>query len=156
MFYHLESWVAVSSNLGRCSTSSLLAPESTSTHLLQQFRLFQKHMTTVMYIFASDSHQLPSKFPKVASVSRQPPAPVIGQVFVNKITRGFLEAIYHFLDGLMVLVSDDAPLSSLEPEGNFLIESGTNLCELVNIRDAVRRIFPFASLMAKLTPLSRV
>ncbi|KAF8908627.1 exocyst complex component Sec5-domain-containing protein [Gymnopilus junonius] len=148
IFYHLESWVVTSNDLGPRSASSLSAMESTSTHLLHYFELFQRHITTAMYKLSSDSHQLPLKSAKAYAAGKQPSALVMGQAFVKKITQGFLDAVYHFLDGLMVLVSDEAPLGYLEPEGSLLLENGTSLCELVDIKDSsIRLLIVIANLI---------
>ena len=67
----------------------------------------------------------------------------ISQVFVTKITKAFLDALYAFLDGLVHLASDESPLSigagsgskSLPPASTGV--PGSNPLELVKIDDPV-------------------
>jgi exocyst complex component 2 len=122
IFYNLETWVAT-------------RKDPSSTRYLSQFEHFQRHMTTVAYKIAAGA-DLPASSSKA---SKQSP---ILQVFTSKITRAFLNAIYAFLDGLVLLASSDPPVSE-KPLSNMGVISPAegavemSLQELVDLNDAV-------------------
>ena len=122
IFYNLETWVAT-------------RKDPSSTRYLSQFELFQRHITTVAYKIASGA-DLPVSSSKA---SKQSPIP---QVFASKITRAFLDAIYAFLDGLVLLTSSELPVlekpssnMGVVPPAEGAIEM--SLQELVDLKDTV-------------------
>jgi len=95
-------------------------------------------MTTVAYRIAAGA-DLPTSSSKS---SKQSPIP---QVFASKITRAFLDAIYAFLDGLVLLASSEPPVlekPSLDmgvvPPAEGAVEM--SLQELVDLKDTVSLI----------------
>ncbi|KAF9525391.1 exocyst complex component Sec5-domain-containing protein [Crepidotus variabilis] len=95
MFYTLESWIV-----------SRIEPSSTI--YLSRFELFQRHMTTAAYKIVSGSSDVPSTTngqPSSKSKTSQIPT-----VFTGKITRAFVDALYAFLDGLVLLASEESPI----------------------------------------------
>ncbi|PFH47085.1 hypothetical protein AMATHDRAFT_68442 [Amanita thiersii Skay4041] len=90
IFYHLETWKA--------STS-----DRYSTHYLVQIEHFQRHMTTAAFKIAMGDSSPGSPRPS----GRQNP---MNQTNVAKIMRAFLDALYAFLDGLVLLASDESPI----------------------------------------------
>ena len=112
--------------------------DPSSTRYLSRFELFQRHMTTVAYRIAAGA-DLPTSSSKS---SKQSPIP---QVFASKITRAFLDAIYAFLDGLVLLASSEPPVlekPSLDmgvvPPAEGAVEM--SLQELVDLKDTVSLI----------------
>ena len=95
-------------------------------------------MTTVAYKIAAGA-DLPALSSKS---SKQSPVP---QVFASKITKAFLDAIYAFLDGLVLLGSEESPVlerpsSNMEviPPAEGAVEM--SLQELVDLKDGVSLI----------------
>jgi exocyst complex component 2 len=125
IFYNLETWMAT-------------REDPSSTRYLSQFELFQRHMTTVAYKIAAEA-DLPASSSKS---SKHSPIP---QVFASKITKAFLDAIYAFLDGLVLLASEESPVlekpsSNMEvvPSAEGAVEM--SLQELVDLKDGVSLI----------------
>lgn len=59
-------------------------------------------------------------------------------MFVGKVTKGFVDAIYRFLDGLMLLASDEAPVARGDfRQVNAIAESEMSLSQLFDLRDGV-------------------
>jgi len=122
IFHNLEAWVTTRET-------------PSSTRYLSQFELFQRHMTTAAYRIAAGA-DLPSTSLKS---SKQPAVP---QVFTSKITKTFLDAIYAFLDGLVLLASEESPLLKQCPSnlGVGALEEGAaemTLQELLDLKDGV-------------------
>ena len=91
---------------------------------------FQRQLTTAAF-------KLSGGVDLSSSVSFKPvkqnPIP---QVFITRITKGFLDALYAFLDGLVLLASDESPIVT----GNILAKiesSGTNHLDLFDLSDGV-------------------
>ncbi|CAA7268400.1 unnamed protein product [Cyclocybe aegerita] len=97
MFYHLESW-------------TVSREEPSATHYLSKFEMFQRHLTTSAYKIAAGA-DLPSSLSSSKS-SRQP---AVAQVFITKISRAFLDALYALLDGLVLLASQESPILCKRP-----------------------------------------
>ncbi|KDR72646.1 hypothetical protein GALMADRAFT_73791 [Galerina marginata CBS 339.88] len=145
MFYHLETWTAMGLDEPNPRISRP-GSATTTTRLLFQFELFQKHMTTTAYKMAATAVDLPLAKGSSSSSSRQGAG--IQQVLSTKVTRGFIDAVYQFMDGLMVLVSDDAPPvvehvgvgagESARVEGVSAV--GTSLGELLDLKDPSTRL----------------
>ncbi|PPQ68923.1 hypothetical protein CVT24_007667 [Panaeolus cyanescens] len=91
-FYHVEAWVTDS------------ATEPFTTVYIRQFENYQRHMTTVAFKLAGGAD--PS-----SSLTKSLKANVITPPFVSKIAKAFLDAIYAFLDGLVLLASDQSPVA---------------------------------------------
>lgn len=92
-------------------------------------------MTTVAYKIASGA-DLPVSSSKA---SKQSPIP---QVFASKITRAFLDAIYAFLDGLVLLTSSEPPVLEKPPSNMGVVPPAEgaiemSLQELVDLKDTV-------------------
>ncbi|KAJ3514703.1 hypothetical protein NLJ89_g2225 [Agrocybe chaxingu] len=96
MFYHLESW-------------TVSRQEPSATHYLSKFEMFQRHLTTSAYKIAAGA-DLPSGLSSKSS--RQS---AVAQVFIAKISRAFLDALYALLDGLVLLASQESPIISKRP-----------------------------------------
>jgi len=91
---------------------------------------FQRQLTTAAF-------KLSGGVDLSSSVSFKPvkqnPIP---QVFITRITKGFLDALYALLDGLVLLASDESPIVT----GNILAKiesSGTNHLDLFDLSDGV-------------------
>lgn len=96
IFYYLENW--------RSSPS-----EPYSTHYLTLIESFQRHITTAAYKIASGAD--PSLSASASRPARQQQTPV-PQGFTIKITRSFMDSLYAFLDGLVLLASDESPIAT--------------------------------------------
>ncbi|KAF9266066.1 hypothetical protein L218DRAFT_956455 [Marasmius fiardii PR-910] len=93
IFYHLETWTASSA-------------DPSATHYLTQMELFQRHITTAAFKLAGGVDLSSSSLTKPL---KQNPIP---SAFVTKITKSFIDVLYAFLDGLVVLSSNEAPIVS--------------------------------------------
>ncbi|KAF8633062.1 hypothetical protein AX15_001537 [Amanita polypyramis BW_CC] len=116
IFYYLESWRANTSN-------------STSTHYLVQIELYQRYMTTAAFKIAVGA-DLSSGASKS---SRHSP---MNQIFVHKITKAFLDVLYAFLDGLVLLASDESPIVAgkvLDVDTSAL--TGTNPLDQLDLKN---------------------
>lgn len=71
----------------------------------------------------------------LAKATKQNPIPAI---FVFKITKAFLDALYSLLDGMVLLASDESPIVSdrFHDLTNSTTE-GLNPLELVDLKDGV-------------------
>jgi len=92
-------------------------------------------MTTAAYKIAAGT-DLPAPSSKSSKQSAIP------HVFASKITKAFLDAIYAFLDGLVLLTSEESPVlkkmsSNMEvvPPAEGAVE--TSLQELLDLKDGV-------------------
>ncbi|RXW20181.1 hypothetical protein EST38_g5679 [Candolleomyces aberdarensis] len=126
IFYHVESWAP-----------STIIPHS--THYLGQVELFQRHLTTSAFRLAGG---VESSSGLGNRPSKQNPIP---QVFITKITRAFLDALYAILDGLVLLASDESPVvtGKLPPIDKSLQKS--TLLEVLDVRDSNTRILVVVS-----------
>lgn len=81
--------------------------DRTTTMYLDQIEAFQKHLTTAAFkISGGVDLSSNSVAPKMAKQN------AIAPVFVSKITRSFLDALYAFLDGMVHLASDESSISA--------------------------------------------
>ena len=65
------------------------------------------------------------------------------QIFVHKIAKAFLDALYAFLDGLVLLASDESPIAVgkvLDVETPAL--TGTNPLEQLDLKNGVSHPIP--------------
>ncbi|GLB39153.1 putative exocyst complex component Sec5 [Lyophyllum shimeji] len=118
LFYYLEAWVASPNDIS-------------ATHYLDQIELFQRQLTTAAFKLAGGVD--------LAKPTKQNPVP---QAFVTKITKAFLDAIYAFLDGLVLLASARSPIATGQMP---VIEApqvppGSNPLELLDLRDGDSRM----------------
>ncbi|KAJ3567835.1 hypothetical protein NP233_g6101 [Leucocoprinus birnbaumii] len=118
IFYYLEGWRADPSN-------------QHITRYLSYMEHFQRHLTTAAFKLAGGVDLSSSGSTSVSKPVKQNPVP---QVFITKITKAFLDALYAFLDGLVLLASDESPIVA----GNFLAKeesSETNHLDLLDLSD---------------------
>jgi exocyst complex component 2 len=118
LFYYLEGWRADSSNLH-------------ITQYLSHMEHFQRHLTTAAFKLGGGID--PSSSVSSSKPVKQNPIP---QAFVAKITKAFLSALYAFLDGLVLLASDESPIVT----GNILSKedsSATSHLDLLDLTDGV-------------------
>lgn len=87
-------------------------------------------MTTVAY-------KLAGGVDSSSSLSKPLKQNLIPQIFVSKITKAFLDALYAFLDGLVLLASDESPIVSGKGP-NSLPAEGLSPLELLDLKDGVR------------------
>lgn len=123
MFYYLEDWVSNS-------------VENSTPRYLSHLEVFQRHITTAAFKIAGGVDLAPS--PSLTKPQKQSQIP---QAFVSKITKAFLDVLYAFLDGLVLLASDESPIVTgkmLPSEAAALSSTGTNPSEVSNITDGVR------------------
>lgn len=121
LFYHLEGWRADASN-------------QHITQHLSHMEQFQRHLTTAAFKIAGGVDMSSS-----VSLSKPVKQNAIPQVFVTRITKGFLDALYAFLDGLVLLASDESPIVT----GSILAKaetSGTNHLDLFDLSDGDIRL----------------
>ena len=58
--------------------------------------------------------------------------------FVSKIAKGFLDALYAILDGLVLLASDESPIvHGKRPDISNAVQMGLNPLELLDLTDSV-------------------
>ncbi|KAG6827599.1 hypothetical protein H0H92_011172 [Tricholoma furcatifolium] len=137
LFYYLESWVASPVHVS-------------ATHYLDLIELFQRQLTTAGFKLAGGVDLAASSLSKP---TKQHPVP---QAFVSKLTKAFVEALYAFLDSLVVLASDESPIVTGKMLPTDVPLTGTNPLELVDLRDPDTRrlvvISNFTSLKNVLIP----
>ncbi|KAF9459756.1 exocyst complex component Sec5-domain-containing protein [Collybia nuda] len=122
IFYYLEAWIASPIDLS-------------TTHYLEQMELFQRHLTTAAFKIAGGV-DLSS-----TSLSKPTKQHAIPQAFVTKITKAFLDALYAFLDGLVLLASDESPIVvGTRPLADAPISIAPNPFELLDLTDGDTRI----------------
>ncbi|KAF4616664.1 hypothetical protein D9613_008483 [Agrocybe pediades] len=145
IFYHLETWVADAAH--RKHTSRLSQPMTITTRHLGQFEMFQKNVTAAVYRLASNNNNdLPLSAGTKASTSTRNASTGISQTLMTKVTRGFVDAVYKFLDGLMLLASSDAPIvkGGVGSEGasaaDRMVSPEVDLLELLDLKDGDVRI----------------
>ncbi|KAF8899761.1 exocyst complex component sec5 [Gymnopilus junonius] len=119
LFHWTEGWVAS-------------PKEPFTTNYLVQIEIFQKHMTTAAFKLAGGLEP--------GSISRSVKQAPIPQIFVSKFTKAFLDALYAILDGLVLLASDESPITSgHSPAGNSAADS-LNSMELLDLKDGDTRL----------------
>ncbi|KAG6831153.1 hypothetical protein H0H87_006083 [Tephrocybe sp. NHM501043] len=116
LFYYLETWVASPTDMS-------------ATRYLDQMELFQRQLTTAGFKLAGGVDLSASA---LSRPTKQNPVP---QAFVSKVTKAFIDALYAFLDGLVLLSSNESPIvteNMLAPEVSF---SGPNPLALLDLKD---------------------
>ncbi|KAF7972154.1 hypothetical protein HWV62_18804 [Athelia sp. TMB] len=137
ILHRLESWMANPS-------------DPATTMYLDQIQAFQRHLTTAAFKIAGGVDlSSNSVAPKTTKQN------TIATVFVSKITRSFLDALYAFLDGMVHLASDDSSLLASGRSDAATI-TGTNPLELLDLNDANTRLLlvisNFNNLSSQLIP----
>ncbi|TFK41615.1 exocyst complex component Sec5-domain-containing protein [Crucibulum laeve] len=122
IFYHLEDW-------------SMSPTEPHSTYYLSQIELFQRHLTTTAFKLAGGVDL------SASSVGKPPRQNAIPQAFMAKITKAFLDALYAFLDGLVLLASDESPVvTGKGPISERRAVIGSNPLALLDLTDSDTRM----------------
>lgn len=106
------------------------------TRYLSHMEHFQRHLTTTAFKLAGGV-DLSSSI-SLSKPTKQNPVP---QVFVTRITKAFLDALYAFLDGLVLLASDESPITTGKTLPDEDESSGTNHLDLLDLGDGVS-LFP--------------
>ncbi|EKM75617.1 hypothetical protein AGABI1DRAFT_46058 [Agaricus bisporus var. burnettii JB137-S8] len=117
LFYYMEGWEADSSNLA-------------TTRYLSHMEHFQRHLATAAFKIAGGV-DLSSSVSSSKPVKQYP----ISQIFVTKITKAFLDALYVFLDGLILLASDESPIITGKMLPKQEETSGPNRLDLLDLSD---------------------
>jgi len=79
---------------------------------------------------------------EVSSISRVVKQNPLAQLFVTKISKAFLDAVYAILDGLALLASDESPVMRGEgPDGGNAALDSLNPMGLLDLKDGVCRWF---------------
>lgn len=113
-----EAWVTSSNN-------------AFTTCYPSQIEAFQRHMTTAAFKLAGGLD------PSVSRPQKQVPIP---QIFVLKITKAFLDALYAILDGMVLLASDESPVvGGKAPAPSDSILEGSNSMDLLDLKDGVSK-----------------
>jgi exocyst complex component 2 len=129
IFYCLEAWIA----------SSI---ESSATHYLEQIELFQRQLTTATFKLAGGVELSSSSLLKSSKQHATP------QAFVSKIVKAFMDTLYAFLDGLVLLASDASPIvTGKRPFSDAILSVGPNSLDLLDLTDSVRAHRPFIAFM---------
>ena len=136
LFHHLEIWTPDP------------AHEST-TQYLNQMQTFQRHLTTEAFRIAGGIDLNTS----VTKPSRQHRIP---QTFTTKITKSFLDSLYAFLDGLVLLASDETEYKVPAPTADTIPGTNVNRSDLIDLSDSETRLLlvvsNFGFLKATLIP----
>lgn len=124
LFYYLETW-----------TSS--RNDAFTTHYLTHIEAYQRFMSTAAYKIAGGIES-PS------SLSKAPRQNAIPQIFVTKITKAFMDALYAFLDGMILLASNESPIAKGQVSTLIVAEDSSPL-ESLDLKDGVRNynLYPF-------------
>jgi len=118
LFYYLEAWMP-----------SPMDPSA--THYLDQIELFQRQQTTTAFKLAGGI-ELSSY--SLVKASKQLPIP---QAFISKIVKAFMDALYAFLDGLVLQASDASPIATGKRLVSEAIPSiGANSLDLLDLTDS--------------------
>jgi exocyst complex component 2 len=129
VFYYLEAWIA--------STV-----DSSATHYLDQIEIFQRQQTTAAFKLAGGVDLSSSSLVKS---SKQHPIP---QAFVSKIVKAFMDTLYAYFDGLVLLASNASPIVTGKRLMSEAIPSnGPNSLDLLDLTDNVRVHSPFTALI---------
>ena len=125
--------------------------DSSATHYLDQIELFQRQQTTAAFKLAGGVE--PSSY-SLVKASKQLPIP---QAFISKIVKAFMDTLYAFLDGLVLLASDASPIATGKRLASEAIPSiGPNSLDLLDLTDSVRVRNPFIDSMLQLAQDTRI
>ena len=110
---------------------------------------FQRHLTTEAFRIAGGI-DLTSSVTKAARQHRIP------QMFTTKITKSFLDSLYAFLDGLVLLASDETEFKVPMPTTDAATGVNANRTDMVDLADPETRLLlvvsNFGFLKATLIP----
>jgi exocyst complex component 2 len=124
IFYYLESWVPSPA-------------DPSATLYLTYIENFQRIVTTAAFKIAGgvDLSNVTSPTPRTIKQNQ------LGPTFASKITKAFLDAFYAFLDGLVLLASDESPVMTGKclPD-HFTSQNGTKRLQLLDVKDGVRTV----------------
>ena len=112
LFHHLETW-------------TLDPTHESTTQYLNYMQTFQKHLTTEAFKIAGGIDLNPS----ATKPTRQHRIPA---TFISKITKSFLDSLYAFLDGLVLLASEDTEFKKPVPGADVPSGSRTESMDLTN------------------------
>lgn len=73
-----------------------------------------------------------------SSLSKAPKQNAIPQIFVSKITKAFMDALYAFLDGMILLASNESPIAKGLMSAHIVAEDSSPL-ESLDLKDGVRK-----------------
>ncbi|KAG6888464.1 hypothetical protein C0992_008432 [Termitomyces sp. T32_za158] len=116
LFYLLENWVASPTDMS-------------ATHFTNQIELFQRQLTTAAFKLAGGMDLSASG---LAKSSKQYAIP---QAFVQKVTKAFFDALYAFMDGLVLLASDESPIATGKLLAIEASSIGSNPLELLDLKN---------------------
>lgn len=121
LFYHLENWKSNSN-------------EPSTTLYLIEIQTFQRHLTTATFKLAGGVD-----LPSASNPHRPLKQHVISQKFLSNITKGFLETIYAYLDGLVHLASEESPVTDAQQAAviDMGMTPGSNPLELLDLTETV-------------------
>lgn len=112
-------------------------------------QIFQRHLTTEAFRIAGGIDFNTS----VTKPTRQHRIP---QTFTTKITKSFLDSLYAFLDGLVLLASDEAEYKVPAPTTDAMAGTSINRFDLIDLSDTETRLLlvvsNFGFLKATLIP----
>jgi len=114
-------------------------------------------MTVAAYKIAAGAELTPSSSPTTLTMNQKPlnrqKSAVIPQAFISKITKAFMDALYAFLDGLVMLAGEDSPIVLKPAEMRQLkgTESAieTRLHDLLDLKDSVSPSVTIPSFVAE-------
>ncbi|KAJ8087260.1 Exocyst complex component S5 [Marasmius tenuissimus] len=132
IFYHLETWIPSPT-------------DPSATHYLTQMEVFQRHVTTAAFKLAGGVDLSSSSLTKPL---KQNPIP---SAFVTKITKAFIDALYAFLDGLVLLSSNEAPIAPANRPIASTTSNTANTTELLDISNTDIRLLLVLSNFGHLT-----
>lgn len=106
--------------------------DPSATHYLDQLELFQRQLATAAFKIAGGVDLSSSSAMKPLKQN------TISQAFVVKIVKAFLDALYAFLDGLVLLASNESPIvTGKRPVMDVVPSLGLNALALLDLMDTV-------------------
>jgi Exocyst complex component Sec5 len=134
IFYYLESWVPSPT-------------DPSATLYLTHIENFQRIVTTAAFKIAGGVDLSNVMSPTPRTIKQNQVAPT----FVSKITKAFLDAIYAFLDGLVLWASDESPVVTDKClPAHLTPANGAKQLQLLDVKDGVRIITPSVTIRLKI------
>ncbi|KAJ7599226.1 exocyst complex component sec5 [Mycena floridula] len=122
LFYHLEAWIPSPT-------------DPSATIYLNQLEHFQRNITTAAFKLAGGVDLATSPLTKPVKQNS------IAGAFVTKITKAFFDTLYAFLDGLVNLASDEAPIATGKRVAvTASASSSTTAMDLLDLSDGDTRL----------------
>ncbi|KAF9564481.1 hypothetical protein CPC08DRAFT_788512 [Agrocybe pediades] len=129
----IESWLRDARILHWTEAWISSPTEPYTTRYLSQIEVFQRHLTTAAFKLAGGL--------ETSSISRAVKQNPISQLFVAKVSKACLDAIYAILDGLALLASDESPVATGEgPDGGNAALDSLNPMGLLDLKDGDTRL----------------